>query len=462
MSIVVDFPGGNVYHYKRLRTYEKCTGIQLYNCEYSLDISLVDETTWKQRRTKDMSIFMLGIDHNMAPVDIRALFAFTRKNTGEALLKLKKEPGICGCIILSTCNRLELWVSTEENEKPELYQWLCRLKGIEGEEYRKYFISRENEEAVEHLFYLTSGLKSQILGEDQILTQVKDALSFAREEFTTDSVLEVLFRMAVTAGKKIKTEVPFSHGNPSVIHQAIRFLEEGGYHVRNKVCMVIGNGEMGKMAAQTLREACADLTVTIRQYRSGVVNIPVGCSRINYGERMDYLPECDLVVSATASPNYTLTEELFEDVRVERPMILIDLAVPRDIDPEIRKKENITLYDMDSFRTSETPKELADNLEAAGKIVKEQMEEFSQWLDGRDIIPRIQEIKADAVEDLNLRIEKIFRKTPMEDSDRENLKKAVDTAAGKVVNKLIFGLRDSLNQDVFLECVEGLEKLYEE
>ena len=462
MSIVVDFPGGNVYHYKRLRTYEKCTGIQLYNCEYSLDISLVDETTWKQRRTKDMSIFMLGIDHNMAPVDIRALFAFTRKNTGEALLKLKKEPGICGCIILSTCNRLELWVSTEENEKPELYQWLCRLKGIEGEEYRKYFISRENEEAVEHLFYLTSGLKSQILGEDQILTQVKDALSFAREEFTTDSVLEVLFRMAVTAGKKIKTEVPFSHGNPSVIHQAIRFLEEGGYHVRNKVCMVIGNGEMGKMAAQTLREAGADVMVTIRQYRSGVVNIPVGCSRINYGERMDYLPECDLVVSATASPNYTLTEELFEDVRVERPMILIDLAVPRDIDPEIRKKENITLYDMDSFRTSETPKELADNLEAAGKIVKEQMEEFSQWLDGRDIIPRIQEIKADAVEDLNLRIEKIFRKTPMEDSDRENLKKAVDTAAGKVVNKLIFGLRDSLNQDVFLECVEGLEKLYEE
>lgn len=462
MSIVVDFPGGNVYHYKRLWTYEKCTGIQLYKCEYSLDISVVDETTWKQRRTKDMSIFMLGIDHNMAPVDIRALFAFTRKNTGEALLKLKKEPGICGCIILSTCNRLELWVSTEENEKPELYQWLCRLKGIEGEEYRKYFISRENEEAVEHLFYLTSGLKSQILGEDQILTQVKDALSFAREEFTTDSVLEVLFRMAVTAGKKIKTEVPFSHGNPSVIHQAIRFLEEGGYHVRNKVCMVIGNGEMGKMAAQTLREAGADVTVTIRQYRSGVVNIPVGCSRINYGERMDYLPECDLVVSATASPNYTLTEELFEDVRVERPMILIDLAVPRDIDPEIRKKENITLYDMDSFRTSETPKELADNLEAAGKIVKEQMEEFSQWLDGRDIIPRIQEIKADAVEDLNLRIEKIFRKTPMEDSDREKLKKAVDTAAGKVVNKLIFGLRDSLNQDVFLECVEGLEKLYEE
>ena len=108
--------------------------------------------------------------------------------------------------------------------------------------------------------------------------------------------------MAVTAGKKIKTEVPFSHGNPSVIHQAIRFFwKRGGYHVRNKVCMVIGNGEMGKMAAQTLREAGADVTVTIRQYRSGVVSIPVGCSRINYGERMDYLPECDLVVKRNSN-----------------------------------------------------------------------------------------------------------------------------------------------------------------
>ena len=119
-----------------------------------------------------MSIFMIGSDHNMAPVDVRAQFAFTRKNTGEALRRLKEEAGICGCIILSTCNRLELWVSTADEEKPDLYQWLCSLKGVQGEQYQKYFTSRENEEAVEHLFYLTSGQKSQIRGEDQILTQV--------------------------------------------------------------------------------------------------------------------------------------------------------------------------------------------------------------------------------------------------------------------------------------------------
>ena len=409
-----------------------------------------------------MGISMIGIDHNMAPVDIRALFAFTKKNAGEAMEKIKSYKGIYGCVILSTCNRLEVWASVDEEEDVCLYDCVCQLKGISDDSYRNYFVERKDEEAVEHLFYLTSGLKSQIIGEDQILTQVKDALNLARENFVVDGVLEVLFRMAVTAGKRIKTEVPFSHGNPSVIHQAIQFLGQEGYSLQDKTCMVIGNGEMGKVAAQALREAGADVTVTIRQYRSGIVSIPAGCKRINYGERMEYIPECDLVVSATASPNFTLRRELFEELELSGELILIDLAVPRDIEPSIGSLEGITLYDMDSFRIEEIPAELQENLEAAGAIVREQMDEFFQWLDGRDLIPRIQEIKEEAVNDLNLRIAKILKKTQMDEEDRVNLVQAVDTAAGKVVNKLIFGLRDSLNQEAFLECVAGLEKIYEE
>ena len=409
-----------------------------------------------------MGISMIGIDHNMAPVDIRALFAFTKKSAGEAMEKIKSYKGIYGCVILSTCNRLEVWASVDEEEDVCLYDCVCQLKGISDDSYRNYFVERKDEEAVEHLFYLTSGLKSQIIGEDQILTQVKDALNLARENFAVDGVLEVLFRMAVTAGKKIKTEVPFSHGNPSVIHQAIQFLGQKGYSMLDKTCMVIGNGEMGKVAAQALREAGADVTVTIRQYRSGIVSIPAGCKRINYGERMEYIPECDLVVSATASPNFTLRRELFEELELSGELILIDLAVPRDIEPSIGSLEGITLYDMDSFRIEEIPAELQENLEAAGAIVREQMDEFFQWLDGRDLIPRIQEIKEEAVNDLNLRIAKILKKTQMDEEDRVNLVQAVDTAAGKVVNKLIFGLRDSLNQEAFLDCVAGLEKIYEE
>ncbi|MBU5482658.1 glutamyl-tRNA reductase [Blautia sp. MSJ-19] len=409
-----------------------------------------------------MTISMIGIDHDRAPVDIRALFAFTKKNAGEAMEKLKERAGIHGCIILSTCNRLEIWTSHEDGQQISMYQCLCQLKGIQDDSYERYFTARQDREAVEHLFYLAGGLKSQILGEDQILTQIKEALNLAREHFTTDSVLEVLFRMAVTAGKKIKTEAPLAHGNPSVIHQAVRYLKEQGYDMHGKTCMVIGNGEMGKVAAQTLRDAGANVTVTVRQYRSGMVSIPIGCSRIHYGERMRFLPNCDVVVSATASPNFTLREELFQNIILSRPLLLLDLAVPRDIEPSLGNRDGITLYDMDSFRTDRFSPEASESLKKAGFIVEEQMTEFFQWLDGRDVIPRIQEIREDAVQDLNLRIEKILKKTPMQDEDRENLLKAVDVAAGKVVSKMIFGLRDSLNQDAFLECVAGLEKVYEE
>lgn len=409
-----------------------------------------------------MSISMIGIDHSKASVDIRAKFFFTKKRAIEAMKKLKEEHGILGCIILSTCNRMEVWVSTQDDEEISLYDFLCKEKEVEKDEYQDYFMKRENEEAVRHLFYLTSGLKSQILAEDQIITQVKDALTLARDAYCTDNVLEVLFRMAVTAAKKVKTEVTFSRANTSVIHQAMERLKNQGFSFEGKTCMVIGNGEMGKVTALALKEAGADVTVTVRQYRSGVVNIPQGCKRINYGERMELLPDCDLVVSATASPNYTLTKENFEEIKLDAAsVVLIDLAVPRDIDPEVGKLQNVSLYDIDSFRIDAASPKLQASMQKAGEILDDQMKEFYDWFNGRDIFPRIEEIKADAVEDLNLRITKILKKTPMEQKDRESLLRAIDTAAGKVVNKMIFGLRDSLEQEAFLDCVEGLEKIYE-
>ena len=408
-----------------------------------------------------MSISMVGIDYNKASVDVRAQFSFTKKNAAAAMEKLKETPGILGCVILSTCNRMEIWASTQEEWEGSLFEFLCEEKGKNPEEFRRYFVEREEGEAIEHLFYLTSGLKSQILAEDQIITQVKDALSMARDVYCTDNVLEVLFRMAVTAAKRVKTEVVFSRGNSSVIHQAIQKLREAGYSLDGITCMVIGNGEMGKVAALALAEAGAHVTVTVRQYRSGIVSIPKGCDRINYGERMEFFPSCDLVVSATASPNFTLTKELIQQAKKgEKQQILIDLAVPRDIEPSVKEIEGMTLYDIDSFKIDTNSLELQESMQKAALILKEQMEDFYCWYDGRSLIPRIQDIQAEAVQDLNLRILKILRKTPMEDEDRENLLNAIDTAAGKVVSKMMFGLRDTLEKEEFLNCVEGLEKLY--
>lgn len=409
-------------------------------------------------------ISMMGIDYHLAPVDVRALFAFTKKGAVQAMEHLKTRKEIQGCIILSTCNRMEVWVSTmsEHYDTDEIYQFLCEEKQLDPAGYEAYFVSRSGEEAAEHLFYLTSGLKSQILAEDQIITQVKDALQLAREAYCTDSVLEVLFRNAVTAAKRVKTEVTFSRGNASVIHQALTVLEEKGFRVSGKKCMVIGNGEMGKVTALALKDAGADVTVTVRQYRSGVVNIPAGCSRINYGDRMSLLPQCEMVVSATASPNYTITKELYTAAGVDHAMVMIDLAVPRDMEPTIAECSGVTLYDIDSFRIDPASESLCESMEAAAVILKEQMEEFGVWLSGRGMIPRIQKLQEQVAEDMCLRILHTVKKTDMTEKTRENIMHAVESAAAKVAGKVLFGIRDQVGMQELSDCIDGLERLYEE
>lgn len=409
-----------------------------------------------------MGIFMIGIDHSRAAVDVRSVFSFTKKNGAEFMHRLKAEKGVAGCVVLSTCNRTELYVSLQpETERLDLYGFMCREKGVPEDTYRECFTVREDEAAVEHLFYLASGLKSQILAEDQIITQVKDALALAREEYCTDGLLEVLFRMAVTAAKRVKSEVVFSRGNSSVIDYAIRFLEGQGFSLKGKSCMVIGNGEMGRVAALALREKHADVTVTVRQYRSGMVKIPEGCKRINYGDRAELLGRCDLVVSATSSPNHTITREVVEEAGLMSHVVMIDLAVPRDIDPEVGKLDHITLYDMDSFRAPVFSEQMEESIERARAILEEQMDEFYGWSSGRDVIPKIQRIKGSVVEDLNLRIEKTYKKAPIDDEERGLLLESVDSAAAKVVNKMLFGLKEALDQETFRQCLEALGKLYD-
>lgn len=412
-----------------------------------------------------MGIQMIGIDHSTAGIDVRTVFSFTKKKTAEALEQLKETAGIKGAALISTCNRCELWVSTAEDFSGNLYEILCRIRELPPEpakKYRSYFTFRKEREAVRHLFRLAGGLDSRILGEDQILTQVKDALTLSREHYAADNVCETLFRTAVTAGKKVKTEVVLAGANRSVIHQALATLAGEGYSVRGKRCMVIGNGAMGKLAATVLMENGADVTVTVRQYRSGIVDIPANCKRIDYGERMSLFPRCDLVVSATASPNYTLQREQAAAVTLDHPVVLLDLAVPRDIDPEIGKLYRIRLYDIDYFKVDARSEQVKENIRRAEEILDAQMEEFYTWYECRDMVPRIRDVKEKAAHDCALRLAKILRALPVEEEERERLSRDIDAAVEKTVNKMLFGLRDQVGQETLRECLEGLEKVYEE
>jgi glutamyl-tRNA reductase len=166
------------------------------------------------------------------------------------------------------------------------------------------------------------------------------------------------------------------------------------------------------------------------------------------------------VVSATVSPNYTLTKELIQD-KIRKPVVLIDLAVPRDIDPLVRELEGVTLFDIDSFRDDARSEEQKEAIRQAEACFAEQMEEFYTWYECVDVIPQIQDIKEKAAIDLELRLQKKLRELPVEDCVREQLRADIEAAAERTMNKLLFGLRDGVDRKTFRETLKCMEDIYE-
>ena len=413
-----------------------------------------------------INIQMIGIDHSRASVEERELFSFTKTKQKELMEAVVRQQSVDGCVLLSTCNRMELYVSLDAKAEPDLYRIICHCKQISGEEekrLRELFTVRTEEDAVRHLFLLTAGLKSKIIGEDQILTQVGDALEFARSGEFADTVLKTLFRMAVTAGKKIKTPVAIPKGNTSAIDAALTQLARQGYQFAGENCLVIGNGEMGRLTARAFQERGANVTVTVRQYHSGEVRIPEGCARIHYGERYHKIPECRYVVSATASPNVTLERVELEKWKLEHPITFVDLAVPRDIDTSIRELSWAEVYDIDDFQggigLSERQQE---QLQAANLLAEEELAAFVSWYECRDMVPQIQKFGALAAQDVSWRMGRTFQQMKLDASQCRQLADAVEQTSQKVFQKMLFGLRDHADTDVMRECLAALEKVWKE
>ncbi len=407
----------------------------------------------------DINIQMIGIDHTAAGVAVREQFAFTTAQAGRAVEYIKKQPGVKGCILLSTCNRMELWVSMEDGVQADLAGMLGVAKQVDLSPYLNYFVNRQSWQAVEHLFYLAAGFRSQILCEDQILTQVGEAAKKSREWYCIDTVLEVLFRHAVTAGKEVKTKVPSVHADCSTAHYAVHVMKQKGFSFVGKKCLVIGNGQMGKIAAQALQEEGALVTVTVRQYKSGMVEIPKGCSRIHYGERYQLIPECDVVVSATASPNLTIRKGPLAQALgdTSRQQVYMDLAVPRDMEKEIAALSGVRLYDIDDFKTASGSEGFLKNQEAAKAIIKQRLEEFQAWYECRGLVPRLQQIGDRAAEDLCWRMGSVVRGLP--ESSQAVFNRQLRQSSKKAVEKLLFALRDGLAREELEHCIRVLEKI---
>lgn len=326
-----------------------------------------------------MNIIMAGMDYNLATIEVRERFSFTKPVIEEIYKKLKNREDIYGSVLISTCNRTELYLSCDDLDSINPFEVLCEIMDFSFEKYKSYHIMKSGDDAIRHLCELSCGVKSQIWGEDQIITQVKNSITAAREYGAVDSFLEVLFRNAVTSAKKVKTTLKLSSTENNISYKALNIIKSDN-SIKN--VLVIGNGEIGRLTATILSQNGYNTTMTLRQYRYGANIVPTGVDTVNYIERYEKLESMDAVVSATLSPHYTIEfARLCENKSY--PKIFIDLAVPRDIDPEIARINGVKFYNVDSICAEDVKENHAKQLSQVNQIIDKYIGEFHHWCEYR-------------------------------------------------------------------------------
>lgn len=323
-----------------------------------------------------MSILLAYLDHRTADIAVREKLSFTDSGVQQAVMNIKNIDGVSGAVLLSTCNRTELYLSCSDKQDADAARILCREAGAEPEGMTGAIKTASGVEAIRHLMEVACGLRSMILCEDQIITQVKSAIALSREVKAADAVLETMFRLAATVAKKAKTNVKISAVPTSAAEQAVRLLEKK-FGLLGRRALVIGNGEMGRICAAKLVEAGADVTVTLRVYKHGETVVPFGCKTIAYDRRAELFPECDLVVSATRSPHCTVTADMVAPLS-EKPLCFVDLALPRDIEPQVEDIEGVCCFNIDSLGGIPED-ENAQALAQIHDIIDEYIEQFFHW-----------------------------------------------------------------------------------
>ncbi|NBI84309.1 glutamyl-tRNA reductase [Clostridiaceae bacterium] len=388
-----------------------------------------------------MKLQMAGVDFHTAPLAAREGAALTAGQAERLLPHIRQAEGVAGCVLLSTCNRTELYLRGDCDPAAVLRDALC-LPGLPVR-------TREGEAAARHLFAVAAGLESQILGDGQIITQAGNAIALARRQHTADSVLDSLFRRAVTAGKRVKTETVLTAVPASAAWQAVRLARERFDGLQNRRAVVIGNGEMGRLAAALLRDAGCAVTVTLRSYRHGETVVPAGCATHPYDGRYAALEGADLVVSATASPHCTLTARALSALR-EPPRLLIDLAVPRDIEPEAGNLPGVEVIDLDGLGS--TGDASPEERRRAQQILDEEFEKFRQWDAYRAALPEIAALKEEVLGRLR------------HDHAYEGLCSAGDTegmarlAVCKTVGLLLGGMKENISPGQLQACLERVRR----
>ena len=395
-----------------------------------------------------MNLIIVGLNHKTAPVEIREKLAFPGEIMGASLDKLLTDYDVNEALIISTCNRVEAIGVSDDIDKGvwEIKRFLAEYHSIPLEELDENLYVHTEEDAVKHIFRVAAGLDSMVVGEPQILGQVKNAFSDAVHFDAAGAVIKKLFHKTFSVAKRIRTETNIGSSAVSISFAAVELAKKIFSSLDGKSAMLLGAGEMAELACKHLMSAGVnDIYVANRTFeRAQNLAKDFDGTAINFKEYPHYLKDVDIVIASTGSADFVITPEQVTGVmkdRKYRQMFMIDISVPRNIDPRVNDTDNIYVYDIDDLQgvvqanMGEREKKAAD----AELIIDEEIELFYRWVKSLDVVPTIIELKKTMEEIRKGELEKAVMS--LENGDKEGLDKKqlkiLDSMTKAMMNKVL-------------------------
>jgi glutamyl-tRNA reductase len=343
-------------------------------------------------------LFLLGVSHRTAPVELREKLDFSSRDLGAAVEALATRASAAESVVLSTCNRSEIYVASSDpaQARGELVQFLSEYHAMPPEAFTPHLFTYEDAEAAGHLFRVAAGLDSIVVGEPQILGQVKDAFEAAADRRCTGPMLSKLFHWSFGVGKRVRTETALGEGAVSVSFAAVALARKIFGKLDGRRVLVVGAGEISTLTAQHLRgQGVGDIAITSRTAaHAEELAVSVGGRTVPWEGLIRALGSADIVVTATGSQRPIITRAQLEAVtgrRRQDPLFIIDIAVPRDVEQAVGDIEQVFLYNVDDLQTivQENISRRSAEIEQAEVIVRDEVGKFTAWQRSRGAVPTI-------------------------------------------------------------------------
>jgi glutamyl-tRNA reductase len=419
--------------------------------------------------TSGPNLVLVGVNHKTTPVEIREKLAFNQAKLEASLEELVSSPEIIENIILSTCNRVEIYARVENTDRgiQLLQDFICDYHSISRGNLDQYFYSFCDNQAVEHLFRVSSSLDSMVLGEAQILGQVKDAYSTARSFSSTGMVLNQLFEKAFNVAKKVREETGISERGVSISSAAVELAKKIFEDLENHSVMLVGTGEMAELAAKHLISyGVKTVYVASRTYEraAALAQTLNGCA-LDFEAFKEEMHKADIIITSTAAPTFIIQKEMMEKAiqkRKNKPIFLIDIAVPRDIAPEVNELENVYLYDIDDLQNvvNANMEERQKEAENAMDIIKHEVTKFNNWFSTLDAVPTIVEMRNRAEGMRKIEVEKNLKNmVHLSTNDKESIHLLTQSIVNKILHKPTINLKKKIqSQDghIYLKAIRHL------